>query len=77
MVKPRVRQGPLETRRAAQRVSENNLPLLPLNLALASDGRTFAAAKATVQSRPGFAADAASGPGSKQAVNQFRRNAPE
>src|SRR5260370_32809700 len=52
MVKPCVRQGPLETRRAARRVSENNLPLLPLNLALVNDGRTFAAAKAKVQPRP-------------------------
>jgi probable HAF family extracellular repeat protein len=56
-----------------QLVSKNNLPLLPLNPALAGGGRTFAAAKAKVQSRPGFAADAASGPGSKQTVNQFRR----
>src|SRR6266481_2924611 len=52
---------------------KQNLPLLPLNLALVKGGRTFAAAKATVQPRPGFAADAASGPGSKQTVNQFRR----
>src|SRR5437588_7536593 len=73
MVKPCICQGPLEPRRAARRVSENNLPLLPLNLALVNEGRTFAAAKAKVQPRPGFAADAASGPGSKQTVNQFRR----
>ena len=77
MVKPCVRQGPLETRRAAQRVSENNLRLSPLNLALVNDGRTFAAAKAKVQSRPEFVADAASVPGSKQTVNQCRRNTPE
>src|SRR5437667_917810 len=73
IVKPCVCQGPLEPRRAARRVSENNLPLLPLNVALVNEGRTFAAAKAKVQPRPGFAADAASGPGSKQTVNQFRR----
>src|SRR6266699_6119527 len=54
-------------------VSKNNLPLLPLNLALVNDGRTFAAEKPKVQSRPEFVADAASGPGSKQTVNQFRR----
>ena len=53
-VKPPVRQGPLETRRAAQRVSENNLPVLPRNLALVNEGRTFAAAKAKVQPRPGI-----------------------
>src|SRR5207245_9032322 len=77
MVKPCVRQGPLETRRAAQRVSENNLPLLPLNLALVNDGRTFAAAKAKVQPRPGFAADAASGSGSKQTNSQPIQAPPE
>src|SRR5437870_8646815 len=72
MVKPCVRQGPLGPRRAAQRVSENNLPL---NLALV--GEHFAGAKEKVQPRPEFVADAASVPGSKQTVNQFRRNAPE
>ncbi len=45
---------------------ENYLPLLPPNLALVNGGRTFAAAKATVQPRPEFVADAASVPGSKQ-----------
>jgi hypothetical protein len=61
------------TRPCHKPVSKNNLPLLPLNLALPSGERTFAAAKAKVQSRPGFAADAASVPGSKETVNQFRR----
>src|SRR5258708_40367063 len=61
------------TRPCHKPVSKNNLPILPLNLALVNEGRTFAAAKAKVQPRPGFAADAASGPGRKQTVNQFRR----
>ena len=60
MVKPYVRHSPLEQRRAAQRVSENNLPL---NLALV--GEHFAGAKEKVQPRPEFVADAASVPGSK------------
>src|SRR5437868_12736138 len=70
--RPRIawRIGRGGTRPCHKPVSKNNLPLLPLNLALVNDGRTFAAEKPKVQPRPGFAADAASGPGSnKQSTN--------